>query len=126
MSTTRETTQVDRHSSSVTRLAAVALLVGVAVVGCARHNGAETTAAPTPAAQSSQVVQIASTPEPTATDIPALTDSASPGDSADPNATAAAPATPDPLDSELSNLNTLINGVNSSVSSGDAGTSGGE
>jgi hypothetical protein len=126
MSSARETNQVDRHSNSVTRLAAVALLVGAAVIGCARHDGAGTAAVSTPTSQSSQVVQTAPTPEPTATDSPAPIEAAVPSDSADANPTAVAPATPDPLDSELSNLNTLINGVNGSVSNGDAGTAGGE
>jgi hypothetical protein len=126
MSSARETNQVDRHCSSVTRLAALALLVAAAVIGCARHDGAGTAAVATPTSQSSQVVQTAPTPEPTATDAPAPTEAAVPSESADANPTTAAAATPDPLDNELSNLNSLINGVNGSVSNGDAGTAGGE
>jgi hypothetical protein len=124
MSTTRETYPVHRQGSSVTRLAAVALLVGVAVIGCARHDSPVTTAGSTPALQSSPATAT-STPVSIVT-ASAPIDAASPSESTDPSPTAAAAVTPDPLDSELSNLNNLINGVNSSVSGSDAGTSGGE
>jgi hypothetical protein len=124
MSATREINQVDRQASSVTRLAAVALLVGIAVIGCARHDGAVVPAGSTPAPQASQVDQAAPTPTDAAVDSAAPTDSASPSPSDVPSPSAAAAATPDPLDSEISNLNNLINGVNSSLSGGGAGTGG--
>ena len=119
----REINQVHRQASSVTRLAAVALLVGIAVIGCAKHDGAATPAGSTPLVQASQVDQTTPAPTPAASDTAAPTDSASPSPSSD----AGAPATtPDPLVNEINTLNNLINGINSSLSGGDAGTSGGE
>lgn len=112
---------MDRQVSPVTRLAAVALLVGIAVIGCAKHEGAVVPAGSMSAVQSSGVNEAAATPAESA----APTDSASPSPSSEASPTAAAAATPDPLDGLFSNLNNLINGVNSSLSGG-AGTSGGE
>jgi hypothetical protein len=125
MSTAREINQVHRQVSSVTGLAAVALLVGIAVIGCAKHDGAPATAGSTPAAVSSQVDQPTFALTPDASDTPAPADSASPSPSSDA-AASNAPATPDPLDSEINALNNLINGVNGSVSGSDTGASGGE
>ena len=126
MSTAREINQVHRQASSATRLAAVALLVGIAVIGCAKHDGAATPAGETPVAQASQVDQTTPSPTPVASDTAGPTDSASPIPSSDAGASAGAAATPDPLANEINALNNLINGVNSSLSGGDAGTSGGE
>lgn len=126
MSAAREINQVHRQVSSVTRLAAVALLVGIAVIGCAKHDGAVATAGSTPAAVSSQVDQPTAAPTPTVSDAAAPTDSASPDPSSDAMASDAPAVTPDPLDSEINTLNNLINGVNGSVSGGDPGASGGE
>lgn len=108
---------MNHQLSSATRLAAIVLLVGIAVVACGRPNGAADNqpASPTPAAQQSQA-------------DPVGTDSAAPGDAAtDSAAQAASPAaaaTADPLDTQLSNLDSLLNGVNGSLSGSD--TSGGE
>ena len=119
---------MNRQLSSATRLAAIVLLVGIAVVACGRPNGAADNqpASPTPAAQQSQADPVAATLAPTPTDAP--TDSAAPGDAAtDSAAQAASPAaaaTADPLDTQLSNLDSLLNGVNGSLSGSD--TSGGE
>jgi hypothetical protein len=108
---------VNHQLSYATRLAAIVLLVGIAVVACGRPNGAadNQSASSTPAAQQSQA-------------DPVETDSAAPGDAAtDSAAQAASPAaaaTADPLDTQLSNLDSLLNGVNGSLSGSD--TSGGE
>jgi hypothetical protein len=52
-------------------------------------------------------------------------DSATPSDSAAGQGANPA-ATPDPLDSQLSGLDNLLNGINSSISSSDPGSAGGE
>ena len=108
----KETNHVNRQLSSVTRLAAVALLFGIAVVACGKPNDAAggQPAGPTPTVQQPQADQAPATLAPTPTSAP--TDSAS------------AAATADPLDAQLSNLDTLLNGVNGSLSGSDA--SGGE
>jgi hypothetical protein len=137
---------VNRQLSSGTRLAATALLVGFAVAACGKPNDAAAgrPAGSTPAAQQSQADQAAATLAPTpsslATDSApsaAATDSATAAASPAPAATAAAAAVPpapaataaeaataDPLDAQLSNLDSLLNGVNGSLSGSDA--SGGE
>jgi hypothetical protein len=110
----------------------------MAVTACAGHGGATATAGstPAPAAQASQVDQTPEAGAPTPTDGGAY--SATPADSGTPSqssgaATSAAPATsgvpaatPDPLAGQISNLKDILNGINSSLSGSDAGTSGGE
>ena len=120
----KETNHVNRQPTSVTRLAATALLVGVAVMACGQPNDATggRPAGPTPTVQQSQADQAAATPAPTP--ISALTDSAAAATSPASAATAAGAAAGDPLDAQLSNLNILLNGVNGSLSGSDA--SGGE
>lgn len=119
---------MNRQLSSATRLAAIALLVGIAVVACGRPNGAADNqpASSRPATQQSQADTVAATLAPTPTDAP--TDSAAPGSATTDSAAAAASpapaATADPLDTQLSNLDSLLNGVNGSLSGSDA--SGGE
>lgn len=118
---------MNHQLSYATRLAAIVLLVGIAVVACGRPNGAadNQSASSTPAAQQSQADQAATN---SAAPGDATTDSAAPGDAAtDSAAQAASPAaaaTADPLDTQLSNLDSLLNGVNGSLSGSD--TSGGE
>jgi len=112
---------VHRQVSSVTRLAATALLVGLAVVGCARH-GDSGTAQPADqstvpaAAQPSEVAQSAPTLAPTPAPTPASTDSPAPSPTKAATPTNAAAATADALDGQLSNLDNLLNGVNGSLS----------
>jgi hypothetical protein len=127
--------QVDRQISSVTRLAATALLVGLAVLGCARQGGNEPgRQADAPAAGSalsSQVVQAAPTLAPTDAPTPAAMVSPTPSGSAAPATNAPAQtdapaATPDPLDGQLANINNLLNGINSSIAGSDAGPASGE
>ena len=114
----KETT-LNRQVSTATRLAATALLVGLAAVACSgRGNGAANqagTTAPIPA--------VTTTPMASPTMTVAPTDSAVPSDSP---AGIDAPATPDPLDSDLSGIQNLLNGVNDQLSGNDPGSAGGE
>ena len=114
-----------RHQVSVTtRLAATLLLVGIAAVGCAGHGGTCTDqSAGAGQAQTSQVDQMSPTPSASPSD--GAMDSATPSDSAAGQGANPA-ATPDPLDSQLSGLDNLLNGINSSISSSDPGSAGGE
>jgi hypothetical protein len=106
---------VNRQLSSATRLAATALLVGIAVVGCARHDAGSGPTAPV--AQPSQAAAAPTlAPNPTQAAISTGT----------PAATDTATTTPDPLDSQLTNLQNLLNGIDSSLSGSDAGPSAGE
>ena len=108
-----------RPVSTATRLAATALLVGLAAVACSgRGNAAGNQAGTTPATP-----VVTTTPEasPTLTVVP--TDTAVPSDSP---AGIDAPATPDPLDSDLSGIQNLLNGVNDQLSGNDPGSAGGE
>jgi hypothetical protein len=107
---------VNRRLTSVTRLAATALLVGIAVMACGKPNDATggRPAGPTPTVQQSQADPAAATLAPTP--IGAATDS--------PAATAAGAGASDPLDAQLSNLDNLLDGINGSLSGSD--TSGGE
>ena len=110
---------MDRQLSSIARLAAVALLVGLAAVGCAgkAHSGTGSLAVSTPASQPSQADIAASTPSAS----PAVAAPAGPTQNGGPTTTAGSTPTPatttDPLSGQLSN---------SSVSGGTAGASGGE
>jgi hypothetical protein len=124
----KETSHVNRQVISITRLAATALLVGIAVVGCAKQgSGAGQPTGSTPAALASQVAPVASTLAPTpvgvATESPAATDTAA-TDTAAPVGTTTPNGTADPLDGSFSDLGNLLNGINSSLSG--AGASGGE
>jgi hypothetical protein len=112
---------LNRQVSLTTRLAATALLVGVAAVGCSGHGSPASSLAagsnPTP--QSSQVDQAGASISPSP--------SGSAADSATPSASDVAinpVATPDPIDSPLNSVNQLLNGINSSLQ--DSGSGGGE
>ena len=111
-----------QKATSVTRLAATALLVGVAVLGCANHNGARAgqPAVPAPVAQPSQVVG------PTPALPPTPVDSAAPNPTNAPGATDAPAAASDSIDSQLSDLEKQLNGIDGSLSGGAAGPSSGE
>lgn len=114
---------MNRQVGSINRLAAVALLVGLAATGCGWHTGAgaDQPEGPTPATQPSQLDQSTPTlaPAESPSESPAPSDSPSAGSSADAN-------TPDPIDSQLSALDNLLNGINSSLSGSDPDSSGGE
>lgn len=117
-----EIDQVNRPVRSVTTLAAAALLLGMAVVGCAGHNGGAVNgpAGSPPVAQTARTGATeppVPTPAPTATPADATPSAGSTGA---PNATA------DPLDALLTNLDQLLNGLNGSLSGSGTGTSGGE
>ena len=121
---------MNRQVISITRLAATALLVGIAVVGCAKQgSGAGQPTGSTPAALASQVAPTAPTLAPTpvgvATD-PAATRPGRDRRTAAPVGTTTPNATADPLDGSFSDLGNLLNGINSSLSGADAGASGGE
>jgi hypothetical protein len=122
----KETNHVNRRLTSVTRLAATALLVGIAVMACGKPNDAAggRPAGPTPTVQQSQADPAAATLAPTP--ISAATESAAPSDAPtnSPAATAAGAGASDPLDAQLSNLDNLLDGINGSLSGSD--TSGGE
>jgi len=112
---------VSSKAISVTRLAVAALLMGILVIGCGRHDGGPATA--TPAVQQSQVPGTSPTPGSVPSDAP----SGSPDANAtDPGATAAPGSTIDPIDTELSQIENQLNGVNGSLSGSDAGPSAGE
>jgi hypothetical protein len=126
----KEIDQVNRQSSQAARLIAGAALLGLLVVGCARHGGGAETPAPstagTPRATATEPAP-AATPDNVATAL--ATGAVAPGvAAADPTRAAApatsAPATPDPLDAELQGINQLLNGMDSSLSNSDS--SGGE
>ena len=115
---------MNRQPTSVTRLAATALLVGVAVMACGKPNDATGggPAGPTPTVQQSQADQTAATAAPTSTS--AATYSAAATAAPVSEATTAGAAAGDPLNTQLSNLDSLLNGINGSLSGSD--TSGGE
>ena len=125
---------MNRLPTSVGRLAAMALLVGIAVMACGEPNDAAggRPAGSTPTAQQNPADQAAATLAPTPMD--AATESAAPSDAptispASAASSAAATTAPgaaagDPLDAQLSNLDNLLNGINGSLSGSD--TSGGE
>jgi len=115
---------VNRQPTSVTRLAATALLVGVAVMACGKPNDATggRPAGPTPTVQQSQADQAAATPAPTSTSVATYSAAATVAPVSE--ATTAGAAAGDPLDAQLSNLDSLLNGINGSLSGSD--TSGGE
>ncbi len=120
--------------SSVTKIAATALLVSIAAVGCARHDGAGSGQPPASTPPSAVAAQATTPPtlgDPTAPaqlsiDQPTAGTSTGPATSIQPVAANAAAATPDPLDAQFSNLNDMLNGLNSSLSASDPATSGGE
>jgi hypothetical protein len=110
-----------QKATSVTRLAATALLVGAAVLGCANHNGTRSgQPVPAPVAQPSQVVGLTPTLAPTPVDSPA------PNPTNVPGATAAPAAASDSIDSQLSDLEKQLNAIDGSLSGGDAVPSSGE
>ena len=121
---------MNREVNSIVRLAAVALLVGVAAIGCAGQRGAGASQpAQTPATQQSQAAAATPTLTPTPaaqTTSPTPAQTVSPTPTATARATSSSAATPDPLDGQLSNIQNLLNGMNSSLSGSDAGTTGGE
>lgn len=111
---------MNRQFRPVTRLAATALLVGVAVLACSKptDTGSSQPAGSTPTALQSQTDQAAATLVPAPSY--AATDSAAASASPSADATAAGAAAGDPLDTQLTDLDDLLNGVNGSLSGSDA------
>jgi hypothetical protein len=105
---------VNHKAVSVAGLAAVALLVAVAALGCANRGAAVQPTGQTPAVQSSQGDEAAATPTPTPVDTAATNPTDDPG------------ATDDSLAGDLSDLERLLGGINSALSGSEAGPSGGE
>jgi hypothetical protein len=93
-----------------------ALLICVALAGCGRRGANDQTSAPQPTYNAALVSPSGST-DPGASGSPS--DSASGADSGP-----TVPPTPDPVASELDQINQLINDINDSVQSSDSG--GGE
>lgn len=116
---------MNREISVTTRLAATLLLVSIAAVGCAGQSRPSTGLSGDPiSTPSSQVDQATPTLAPSPSDAPS--ESPAPVDSASAIQGGSAVATPDPLDSQLSGLDNLLNGLNSSLSSSDSGSASGE
>jgi pyruvate/2-oxoglutarate dehydrogenase complex dihydrolipoamide acyltransferase (E2) component len=124
---------VNRPARYVIKLGATALLVGAVAVGCAGHdrgaaNGHTSSSPAATAAQTDAAEALPPAPVTTVAEAtPAPADSPAPGDSTASTGPANAPgATADPLDTNLSDLDQLLNGVNSALSGSDASASGGE
>jgi hypothetical protein len=113
---------VDRRTSSAITLAVTALLVATAAIGCAKHDGTGAGASQpgitAPAALSTPAGMTGETPNPL--------DTAVPSPSTDPGASGAPGSTADPIDTELSDLDKLLSGLNGALSGADAGPSAGE
>lgn len=111
---------MNRQFRRVTRLAATTLLVGVAVLACSKPTGTGSSqpAGSTLTALQSQTDQAAATLVLAPSD--AATGSAAAAASPSAATTAAGAAAGDPLDTQLSNLDDLLNGVNGSLSGSDA------
>jgi hypothetical protein len=115
---------------------AAALLLAIAVAGC--NRGA--TDSPSPTAGPTTAAGVGQSAEPSSEGTPQLTnvagESAQAAQSGGPSATAvpsasveasaAAPATPDPVASELDQIQQLIDDINNSLSSSDSSEQGGE
>jgi hypothetical protein len=108
------------RTSSVTKLALTALLVGIAAMGCAGNNGAGAgsgqQASFAPAAQTDQA----------ADETPTAMDGAVPTTSADPNASSAPGGAGVQIDDQLNAIDQALSNLNGSLSGADAGPSAGE
>ena len=113
-----------RSRARAVGLVAAALLACLAAGGCGRHEAtAGPTAAPVSAGPSIGQVSASTSAMPSESASPAV--SAAPSQSASPTAPAG-PATPDPVASELDQINQLIQDINNSVQSSDSSQQGGE
>jgi hypothetical protein len=113
-----------RSRARVVALVAAALLAGLAVGGCGRHEAtAQPTAAPVTSGPSFGQGGASGSVTPSGSATPAV--SQAPSQSASPS-TPAGPATPDPVASELDQINQLIQDINNSVQSSDSSQQGGE
>jgi len=101
---------------------AAALLVVVALVGCGRHSGSDQPTAPQTTAGASSALG-GPTPVGPGASQGAASGSAGPGE---PSSSAMGQSTPDPVASELDQINQLINDINNSIQSSDSSSQGGE
>ncbi|HEX7490386.1 MAG TPA: hypothetical protein VF337_01640 [Candidatus Limnocylindrales bacterium] len=111
------------RTSSVTKSVLVALLVGIAAIGCAGNkdagNGSQATFAPT--GQTAQATQTTQTDQAQATETPpAVTESTAPDASGNPDV-----AVPQ-IDAQLNAIDQALSNLDSSLSGADAGPSAGE
>jgi len=97
---------LNRRTEVASRLSVALLFVAIAAAGCGQHGAGP---AQPPVSRAPTV----------AVGNPAAASVAAAGD-------AGAQATPDPLDTSISGLNQLLNGIDGSLSGSDAGASGGE
>jgi hypothetical protein len=115
---------MQRTTSSVTKLALTALLVGIAAVGCAKNNGA---GAGTSTGQQATFVPAMPSDQARATDSsPMAADSTAPDASADPNASSAPGGAGTQIDDQLNAIDQALSNLNGSLSGADAGPSAGE
>ena len=107
-----------RYAARPAALCLAALLIGTAAAGCGHRGGpTDTPFASSPAtatATESAQAHVNPTSDATATQGPADT------------STPAGPATPDPVASELDQINSLINDISNSISNSDSSQQGGE
>ena len=106
-----------RYAARPAALCLAALLIGTAAAGCGHRGGPTDTPFASPAtatATESAPAQVNTTSDATATQGPADT------------STPAGPATPDPVASELDQINSLINDISNSISNSDSSQQGGE
>lgn len=103
-----------RYAARPVALCLAALLIGAAVAGCGHRGGPTETPSASPLAT-------ASAPAP----VDGASDAATTHEPAD-TPTPAGPATPDPVASELDQINSLINDISNSISNSDSSQQGGE
>jgi hypothetical protein len=105
---------VTRFAARPVALCLAALLIGTAAAGCGHRGGSTDT-------------PIASSPATASASAPANepSDAAATQEPAD-TPTPAGPATPDPVASELDQINSLINDISNSISNSDSSQQGGE
>lgn len=99
---------------------AAALLVGSAVVGCGGHGATPQSTVPGPS------YSTAESPSGSAESVGSGDLTGSAPDASSGAGSSTAPPTPDPVASELDQINQLINDINNSVGSSDSSQQGGE
>jgi hypothetical protein len=109
--------ELNRRTEVASRLSVALLFVAIAAAGCSQHGAGPGQTLENPALTPSAATP-AGSPAPAAQPTPATQAAATGG--------AGAQATPDPVDTSISGLNQLLNGIDGSLSGSDAGASGGE
>jgi hypothetical protein len=105
---------VTRFAARPVALCLAALLIGTAAAGCGHRGGATDAPFASPQATASASAPVNEPSDAAATQEPA--DTRMP----------AGPATPDPVASELDQINSLINDISNSISNSDSSQQGGE